>query len=433
MASDNVHQGILPSQAFHPTLRTPLTDTTYPSSASNTYYRNSRSPQTSLSDSTASSTSSPTCFPAMQLQEEPQAIQPRDLPQLLQFFWNSRATSALDPQGVLSDARALTSDNSRSMDEEEFQGLCSNYLNMLSQDEQDMAEGCDPLTDAVHESPAIASHDATLDVRQASDFDPPCSPLKEDFLTSPFGSPPDEVLVTPALDFEHDSPCFISTSPVVESGQRLLFGEGDDHSSGVEHLKDVPAIYPLDGLTSWAEPDSPPATVYPSPTPPSYWRTIPSQVPVRRRTHPTGTRPGLTPDDLISIDAPTTQRRYSVPSSTAKKVIPKFFERRKRARSIVRQQSETVDGNEQDPKRNKVDHASEPQLDPTDAELIEAKRRQNTEAARRSRKRKLEYQQGLEMRVEVLERERDTWKTRALMAEVVLKHQGFELPVYSTN
>jgi len=65
---------------------------------------------------------------------------------------------------------------------------------------------------------------------------------------------------------------------------------------------------------------------------------------------------------------------------------------------------------------------------PTEQELIEAKRRQNTIAARRSRKRKLEYQRELEDSVETLKADRDMWKSRALTYSALLKSHGVESP-----
>ena len=59
---------------------------------------------------------------------------------------------------------------------------------------------------------------------------------------------------------------------------------------------------------------------------------------------------------------------------------------------------------------------------------IEAKRRQNTLAARRSRKRKLEYQQELESRLEAVTRERDMWKDRAVSLKGQVMQLGFPEP-----
>ncbi|KAJ7607710.1 hypothetical protein FB45DRAFT_681441, partial [Roridomyces roridus] len=57
----------------------------------------------------------------------------------------------------------------------------------------------------------------------------------------------------------------------------------------------------------------------------------------------------------------------------------------------------------------------------TDQEKIEYKRRQNTLAARRSRKRKQMHQQQLEEAVERLTQEKETWKTQALTLSNLLR------------
>jgi hypothetical protein len=62
--------------------------------------------------------------------------------------------------------------------------------------------------------------------------------------------------------------------------------------------------------------------------------------------------------------------------------------------------------------------------DATEREQIEWKRRQNTIAARKSRKRKLEHQQWLEGELEKVKRDRDLWKVRAMTLRGVLKGKG---------
>ena len=63
-----------------------------------------------------------------------------------------------------------------------------------------------------------------------------------------------------------------------------------------------------------------------------------------------------------------------------------------------------------------------------DLDAIEAKRRQNTLAARRSRKRKLEYQRELESNVDRLQDEKEQWKRRAEALEAVMRSHGIEVP-----
>jgi len=57
---------------------------------------------------------------------------------------------------------------------------------------------------------------------------------------------------------------------------------------------------------------------------------------------------------------------------------------------------------------------------------IEAKRRQNTLAARRSRQRKLDYVRNLEELLAAMTKERNMWKVRAEKAEKVLGYRPGE-------
>ncbi|KAG6867806.1 hypothetical protein C0993_010832 [Termitomyces sp. T159_Od127] len=134
----------------------------------------------------------------------------------------------------------------------------------------------------------------------------------------------------------------------------------------------------------------------------------------RRRSSATGTRKGVTPEALVPVDAPTQPRKYVLPSATSRKELPSVFAK-KRSRS-------TAFGEEDD----ELNEAP-PGPDASEREQIEYKRRQNTVAARRSRKRKLEYQQNLEASVERLTRERDVWKTRATMLHEMLQSHGVSL------
>ena len=77
------------------------------------------------------------------------------------------------------------------------------------------------------------------------------------------------------------------------------------------------------------------------------------------------------------------------------------------------------------------DEADLPPLHPdaTEKEQIEYKRRQNTLAARKSRKRKLEYQQGLEGENDALKREVEVWKCRCELLSGMLKGAGINVDV----
>lgn len=155
----------------------------------------------------------------------------------------------------------------------------------------------------------------------------------------------------------------------------------------------------------------------------------------RRSTsvHFTGSRNGVTP--LLSLDAPTQSRTYRGPESkTSKRAIPAAAARKvaaikaqaemqKRARRsvsvvdsiIAPTANSNAGGNDDEEEDEEVHEAIEMS--------IEAKRRQNTIAARRSRQRKAEHLSGLEdsiraltERVAQLENEKTVWMMRALSA-----------------
>ncbi|KAF8079246.1 ectomycorrhiza-regulated protein [Lyophyllum atratum] len=123
------------------------------------------------------------------------------------------------------------------------------------------------------------------------------------------------------------------------------------------------------------------------------------------------------PEALIPLDAPTQSRRYITPSVTSRKEIPAFFQK-------MRHNSP--------PSEDEEDELTEepPASNATDQEKIEWKRRQNTLAARRSRKRKMQNVQRLEETVERLTREREIWKTRALTLKQLLISHGIICPEF---
>jgi len=131
----------------------------------------------------------------------------------------------------------------------------------------------------------------------------------------------------------------------------------------------------------------------------------------------TGTRRNITPESLVPLDAPTQPRKYTTPSVTSRKELPAIFAK-KRARTVAFGDDD--------------DDAIEQPLPPnaTEKEQIEWKRRQNTLAARKSRKRKLQHQRELEADVDRLTKERDMWHLRALTCEALLKNHGHEVPAF---
>ncbi|KAF8215212.1 hypothetical protein K438DRAFT_1470004, partial [Mycena galopus ATCC 62051] len=132
----------------------------------------------------------------------------------------------------------------------------------------------------------------------------------------------------------------------------------------------------------------------------------------RRRSNVNGTRRNLTPAALIPLDAPTQKRTYITPSATSRKAIPD---------AIVKKRLHSVAFS-----NDAADEEELGSLSPTasEAEIIEYKRRQNTIAARKSRKRKLEHQHALEDEVEGLKQQVTMWRERAVMAQELLKGSG---------
>ncbi|KAF9258276.1 hypothetical protein L218DRAFT_841039, partial [Marasmius fiardii PR-910] len=124
------------------------------------------------------------------------------------------------------------------------------------------------------------------------------------------------------------------------------------------------------------------------------------------------------PEMLIGLDAPVQPRNYITPSSTSRKEIPSYF--LKRRPQVQRSEEEEDDELVEDLPSNA-----------TDQEKIDFRRQRNTLAARRSRRRKMVYQQELEDTVERLKMERQKWKTRAETLRQLLLSQGIPCPEWS--
>ncbi|KAG6855846.1 hypothetical protein H0H87_010103 [Tephrocybe sp. NHM501043] len=161
---------------------------------------------------------------------------------------------------------------------------------------------------------------------------------------------------------------------------------------------------------------NPPVNVFHSsyPTAQAMPMTSPYAGPHRRTT---GGIRKMSPESLIPLDAPTQARNYATPSATSRKEVPAFFHK---MRTNTPPSEEEMDELTEEP----------PASNATDQEKIEYKRRQNTLAARRSRKRKLQNVQRLEETVERLTREREVWKTRALTLKQLLISHGIICPEF---
>ena len=314
--------------------------------------------------------------------------------------------------------------------------LCSNYLTMLASNKtpeqtHTISEGdtsAAPLMSVDDEAAAqaIASALSGSDDRSPSATcsltipSPTASPdffNPSSFLTSPVSPWEDDLLTTPAFEADLGMTPDIFTSPVLTD-----FGGDHDHMpslfgpSGYEGYDDAkltfgntlgPSDLPLplpdmDNLYKMSP--GTPALDTPSHFPIDFER------PSTRKAVPTGTRKNVTPESLVPYDAPIQPRKYRTPSATSRKELPVTFAR-KRARTQGPEEEEEVPG---------------PSMSEEDA--IKAKRLQNTLAARRSRKRKLEYQRELEEAIDAERKEKDAWRARALILEALLRDKGHEVP-----
>jgi hypothetical protein len=244
----------------------------------------------------------------------------------------------------------------------------------------------------------------------------------DDFGTSPMETPFSSFLGTPSLtDLDMESPLITDCSP-------LIGGYGDDldlfGAASAFPTVEVAAAPKLPATKLWTFSPSTPALdsiVEPASTTFAQQAKTQAQTgpvippPPRRRSNVTGTRRNLTPAALIPLDAPTQKRTYITPSATSRKAIPD---------AIVKKRLHSVAFS-----NDAADEEELGSLSPTasEAEIIEYKRRQNTIAARKSRKRKLEHQQALEDEVEGLKQQVTMWRERAVMAQELLKGSGVHL------
>jgi hypothetical protein len=242
------------------------------------------------------------------------------------------------------------------------------------------------------------------------------NPNASDFLTSPV-SPWDDLLTTPALDADMGMTPDIYTSPLMDFGDDFdmpsLFGntafEGYETKEVVgSHLS--PSDLPLPDMDDMYK-ISPGTPVIDDPsTQLSLHVDDSTMFPTRRKSVPTGTRKNVTPESLVPHDAPIQARKYRLPSTTSRKELPATF---------ARKRPRTSEPGEDEPSVG-------PSLSEEDA--IKAKRLQNTLAARRSRKRKLEYQRELEDAIEAERVDKEMWRAHALICEALLRDKGHEVP-----
>jgi hypothetical protein len=341
----------------------------------------------------------------------------------------------------------------------DFNTLCKNYINMLSKQPDDASTSSPvpvPVTNAeaavppteVNASVELTASDVQnlVDIIKASpefrdsnmffedkDNDFMSSPMSSymtspllpelDYGASPFESPFDSFLHTPLIDIN---------DTMMVSPNETLFNDFDFAPEGLyqdaypQAKEPAPAPAPTtvdaEGLykISPSTPSISTFDLFPSAvSTEDHYAARPSSssvAPTGRRSRANGIRKGITPEALLDENAPTQPRKYTTPSQTSRKAVPEFA-KRKRSRSIAF-------GDEDD-------ELEDLPLNPTEEELIDHKRRQNTLAARRSRKRKLEQHLSDQAEKEEAIRVGNVWKTRAEALREYLIANGIPYPEFT--
>lgn len=276
------------------------------------------------------------------------------------------------------------------------------------------------------------------------DFDSFPDDMNE-FLTSPFETPYDDFSTSPLDDspFSPDlnTPLFTDISSLgvfndfqdaplfndLATSMYSNYGLTEETAKEPEPSKEpAPSASPsnpsldIDKLYTFS-PETPsldavdsvnPNSLYPSPRVPTSKELDPSSSSSRKpRSQATGTRKNITSASLVPLDAPTQSRHYATPSATSRKEMPAVFARKRNRSQAFADEEDELAGDGPGPNA-------------TEKEQIEWKRRQNTLAARKSRKRKLEHQQMLETRVDELTVEVERWKAKAQTLEQILRSHG---------
>ncbi|KAF7298737.1 BZIP domain-containing protein [Mycena indigotica] len=336
----------------------------------------------------------------------------------------------------------------------DFNTICNNYLAMLHTSPEQQQQALQAVAELAGTSPLSSSQGFTSDIStlaspeyqslgnyfphsyesqplfgddpmnadMSTDMDYLTSPQLDELATSPMDTPYSAFMPTPSLDMvgEFEEPAILTEMENELADQLLSWPEdGGDAVPTTDKLPTPPPTLPLDQMYTLS-PSEPTIDLFNSPLPPltptpSASPSIPASPPRRRpRTiaNATGTRKNMTTQAMIPYDAPTQTRTYKTVSATSRKAVPAGFLRsKKRNRSTAFGDDDHDDGRPASPT-------------PSEVELIEHKRRQNTLAARKSRKLKLETQKRLEQTVADLEDQVLTWKTRACAARDLLNANG---------
>jgi len=341
----------------------------------------------------------------------------------------------------------------------DFINLRSDYLNMINKnpDNQSIGEAGDRRSPALASSSTLSpltplldddmAAQAVMDVLEGS----PQFNMEHDFssyLTSPLDDSPweDNMLTPPGFGAAGDMGVDILTSPaLIDSSETFnglpLFTDAPLFDLTFDKLNAHNAAQPLfqpalDSMAVSVSPNSSsldPVSLRSSPqsrqastsarsaSKPRSSAAPSTTAKGRRKSTPTGTRKNVTPESLIPVSAPIQSRNYVAPSATSRKELPAVFARkRKRSLAFGAEEDEEVVAAAVDPT------AAPPTA--TELDAIEAKRRQNTLAARRSRKRKLEHQKELETAVDAERQEKEAWRRRAMALEALCRSHGVKIP-----
>jgi hypothetical protein len=246
------------------------------------------------------------------------------------------------------------------------------------------------------------------------------SPWSPDITNPYLNTPQDSTLDTPLFKYLDES--YMLTGPDYANGSLFpswpIPDNADAQPKSLPEL-DVSALLTMSPTSPQLDSFDPSQLSTPQIEPPSTPSTVIPPV-TRRKAAVTGIRKGVTPESLLDETAPTQSRNYATPSATSRKEVPAVFAR-KRGRS-------TAFGDEED---QLDDYVLPP--NPTEKDLIEQKRRQNTVAARRSRKRKLEHVQLLEKSLEEERQQKEQWRQRALMLSSILSGLNQPVPDFSAD
>lgn len=292
----------------------------------------------------------------------------------------------------------------------------TSVANAIAQDAPDamaVQEVVDVLLDAASTSPDFGNYEdfltGSLQSSPLEDFNEFLATPVSGYLTNPDVFEGDDATDSSGFNGFASLPLFPSVAP--HPTKPPPAAQSMSHLQASVNLDD--AQYTM--LPSPTTPSLDPSSLHPSPRIGSLPPPSPSDASTQKRKGPapTGTRKNITPESLVPMDAPIQTRKYVTPSATSRKEVPAVFAKKKRSRSTAFGEDDDLDIS---------------QLDAGDLDAIEAKRRQNTLAARRSRKRKLEYQRELEASIDKEKDEKEMWKARAMMFHALLVSNGLDAP-----